>query len=35
MIELLGAIAVMYLTVLTAGLWLRGRRRRNQEGGNV
>lgn len=34
MIELIGAIAVMYLTVATAGLWLRGQRRRNQKGGN-
>jgi len=33
MLELIAAIAVMYLTVLAAGLWFRNQRRRNQEGG--
>lgn len=33
MAELIGAIALMYLTVMAAGLWLRGQGRRDQEGG--
>ena len=32
MIELIAAIAVMYLTVTGAWLWLRSQRRRNEEG---
>ena len=34
MSELIGAIALMYLTVMGAGLWLRSQRRRNRQGGN-
>lgn len=34
MIELISAIAVMFATVGAAGLWVRSRGRRHQEGGD-